>query len=74
MNLKEKLIQLEKEWNTLQTKIKHKLASNTQTITETNQKLAESNRKLELQIKENTENEKILEKLIKEFQELGRNL
>ncbi|RHZ36378.1 hypothetical protein [endosymbiont GvMRE of Glomus versiforme] len=74
MNLKEKLQQLATEWSTLQTKIKTKLATNTQTITETNQKLAESNRKLEIQMKENSENEKILEKLIKEFQELGRSL
>ncbi|RHZ35901.1 hypothetical protein [endosymbiont GvMRE of Glomus versiforme] len=74
MNLKDKLQQLATEWSTLQTKIKTKLATNTQTITETNQKLAESNRKLELQMKENSENEKILEKLIKEFQELGRSL
>lgn len=72
--MKEKLIQLEKEWTILQTKIKNKLASNTQTITETNQKLAESNRKLELQMKENSENEKILEKLLKEFKDLGGSL
>jgi septal ring factor EnvC (AmiA/AmiB activator) len=74
MTLKDKLQQLATEWSTLQTKIKTKLATNTQIITETNQKLTESNRKLELQMKENSENEKILEKLIKEFQELGRSL
>ena len=74
MNLKEKLQQLLTEWNTLKEKIKAKIATNTQTITETNQKLVESNRKLELQMKENTENEKILEKLLKEFKELGGSL
>ncbi|CAI2200570.1 753_t:CDS:2, partial [Funneliformis geosporum] len=42
-------------------------------ITEKNTKLTESNRKLETVTKENSENEKVLEQLLKEFKELGEN-
>ena len=58
--LKQKLELLNKEFTTLKTKITQKLQSQQQTITETNTKLTESNRKLELVSKENTENEKVL--------------
>ena len=74
MTLKEKLQQLSTEWTALLTKIKTALGKKDKTITETNQKLQESNRKLELTAKENSENEKVLEQLLKEFKELAEQL
>jgi hypothetical protein len=88
MALKEKLNQLTTEFTTLKQKITNKLQINQQTITElqsnlsglqskhdeTNQKLTEANRKVELTAKENSENEKVLEKLLKEFKELAEQL
>jgi len=74
MTLKEKLTQLNSEFSSLKTKIKTKLELNQKTMTENTQKLNESNQKLELQIKENSENEKVLETLLKEFKELGEEL
>ena len=74
MTVKNKLELLNKEFTTLKQKINAKLQSQQQTITDTNTKLVESNRKLETALKENGENEKVLEKLIKEFQELGEQL
>ena len=72
--LKNKLELLQKEFTTLKNKITTKLAAQQQTLTETNDKLAESNHKLELVSKENSENEQVLETLLKEFQELGKEL
>ena len=79
--LKDQLELLVKEFTTLKNKITAKLAAQQQTITETNDKLAESNHKLELVSKEtklleaqNSENEQVLEQLLKEFQELGKEL
>jgi hypothetical protein len=74
MTLKEKLQQLSTEFTSLKQKITLNLQQKVQTITETNSKLSESNRQLELQVKENSENEKVLEKLLKEFKELGEEL
>ena len=74
MPLKDKLTQLSNEFTTLKTKIRTKFTAQTQTITETTTKLNESNHKLELQMKENSENEKVLEQLLKEFKELGEEL
>ena len=74
MTVKNKLELLNKEFVALKQKINAKLQSQQQTITDTNTKLVESNRKLETALKENGENEKVLEKLIKEFQELGEQL
>lgn len=65
--LKNKLELLHKEFTTLKNKITTKLQSQQQTITETNQKL-------ELVSKENSENEQVLEQLIKEFKELTAQL
>ncbi|CAG8800840.1 23629_t:CDS:2, partial [Gigaspora margarita] len=69
MTLKQQLELLNKEFTNLKNKLTTKLQTQQQTITDTNQKLQESNHKLELTAKENTENEKVLEKLIKEFKE-----
>ena len=74
MALKEQLELLSKELNTLKTKIRTRLATDKKTITETTQKLNESNHKLELTTKENSENEKVLEQLLKEFTELEKEL
>jgi len=48
MTISEKLTQLNQEWNTLQTKIKAKLATHTQEKATLTQKLNTSNRQLEL--------------------------
>ena len=81
MTVKDKLTQLQTGWNSLQTKIKTKLTTLNQTVTERSQlaeqknnQLIESNRKLELQMKESAENEKVLEQLLKEFKELEDSL
>ena len=74
MALKQQLELLTKEFTTLKTKIKTKLQTQSQTITQTQTKLNESQHKLELQMKENSENEKVLETLLKEFEELGKEL
>jgi len=55
-------------------KITTKLQTDQKTITETQTKLNESNQKLELSLKENSENEKVLEQLMKEFKELSEQL
>lgn len=70
MTIKEKLLQVKTEFTTLKQKITAKFQAQQQTITDTNQRLNESNRQLELQIKENAENEKVLEQLLKEMKEL----
>jgi hypothetical protein len=72
--MKQKLELLTKEFTTLKAKITTKLNQQNQAITETQTKLANTNRQLEQQTKENSENEKVLDKLLKEFQELGRQL
>ena len=74
MTLKDKLSQLKTTWTSLATKIKAKLQSQQQTITQTQTKLNESNHKLELQLKETSENEKVLTQLMKEFEELSKEL
>ena len=65
--LKDKLEQLNNAFTSLKEKIKTKLNLQQQTITE-------SNHKLELSLKENSENEKVLEQLGKEFKELSEEL
>lgn len=72
--LKAKLELLTKEFTLLKQKITTKLQTNQQTLTETNTKLQASNRQVETLTKENSENEKVLEQLIKEFKELGEQL
>lgn len=72
--LKTKLELLTKEFTLLKQKITTKLQSQQQTLTETQTKLQESNRQKEALTKENSENEKVLEQLIKEFKELGEQL
>jgi hypothetical protein len=72
--IKQQLELLVKEFTTLKEKIKNKLQSQQNTINETNTRLNESNRNLELQMKENSENEKVLETLLKEFKELEKEL
>jgi cob(I)alamin adenosyltransferase len=81
MTLKEKLQQLNTEFSSLKTKITTKLQTQQKTLTEkdktltqTQTKLNEANSKLELATKENTENEKVLETLLKEMKELGEEL
>jgi hypothetical protein len=74
MNLKDKLSHLKQAWTTLQTQIKSKLRTQSQTLTQTQTKLNEAQHKLELSTKENSENEKVLEQLIKEFKELAEEL
>jgi hypothetical protein len=79
--LKQQLALLQKEFTTLKSKITTKLQTQQKTIRETTTKLNESNHQLELVSKEtklleaqNSENEKVLETLLKEFKELGEKL
>ena len=65
--IKDQLELLSKEFNSLKEKIVAKLAQK-------DNSLSESNRKLELSVKENSENEKVLETLLKEFKELIETL
>lgn len=74
MSLKEKLQQLSTAWSSLTTKFRTKLEQNKKSLTETTQKLNQANHKLELTAKENSENEKVLEQLLKEFKELEAEL
>jgi len=74
MTLKDQLQQLSTAFISLKTKVKTKLQSQQQTITQTQTKLNESNHKLELQLKETSENEKVLATLLKEFEELSKEL
>jgi len=72
--LKAKLELLTKEFTLLKQKITTKLQTQQQTLTETTTKLQKTNRQVETLTKENSENEKVLEQLIKEFKELGEQL
>ena len=74
MTLKNKLQQLSQAFTTLKNKLKTKLSSQIQTITQTQTKLNEVNHKLELSLKETNENEKVLAQLLREFEELGREI
>jgi len=67
MTLKEKLTQLKNAWDSLQTKIKTKLQQQQKSLNETTQKL-------ELTLKENSENESVLTQLLSEFKELEKEL
>ena len=72
--LKDQLELLIKEFSTLKEKIRTRLATDKKTITETQTKLNQTNHKLELTAKENAENEKVLEQLLKEFTELENEI
>jgi len=74
MALKEQLELLIKEFTTLKEKIKNRLERDKKTLSETQTKLNETNHKLELTAKENAENEKVLEQLLKEMGELEKEL
>ena len=72
--LKDQLELLTKELNSLKEKITTKLAQKENTITNLTQQKNETANKLELSVKENSENEKVLEQLLKEFKELIQQL
>ena len=72
--LKNKLELLFKEFTLLKEKISKKLTAKEQSLLETNQLLVEANHKVEELSKENTENEKVLTTLLKEFKELAQQL
>jgi len=72
--LKQKLELLTKEFTLLKEKITQKLQAKEQALLDTNKLLVQSNQKVETLTKENTENEQVLEKLLKEFQELSQQL
>ena len=74
MTLKNKLEQLNNAWTQLAEKVKAKLTQNQSALNETTTKLNETNHKLELLSKENSENEKTLETLLKEFNQLTEQL
>jgi len=68
--MKQKLQQLQTAFKNLKDKILTKLNNQKETITQTTDELQESNRKLELQTKENFDNEEVLEQLLNEFKDL----
>ena len=68
--LNQKLQQLQEAFKQLKEKILTKINSAQETITQTNDELQESNHKLELQTKENIDNEQVLEQLLNDFKEL----
>jgi len=68
--MKQKLQQLQTAFKNLKDKILAKLNNQKETITQTTDKLNDSNKKLELQTKENFDNEQVLEQLLNEFKEL----
>lgn len=79
--LKEKLTQLQTALTNLKTKLSTKLqtlqqqiTTQTQTLQQKTNALNQANQKLELQAKETAENEKVLDLLLKEMQELERSL
>ena len=74
MTLKDQLHQLTSAFTSLKTKIKTKLTQDKKTLTQTQTKLNEANHQLELSLKESSENEKVLATLLKEFEELGKEL
>ena len=74
MTLKDQLTQLTSAFTSLKTKLKTKLETNKKSLQETTQKLNESNHKLELSLKESSENEQVLATLLKEFEELSKEL
>jgi len=68
--LNQKLQQLQTAFKNLKDKILTKINSAQETIKNTTDKLNDSNKKLELQTKENFDNEQVLEQLLTEFKEL----
>ena len=74
MPLKEKLEQLKQALTDLKTKITTKLSQKDTTITQITQTKNETGQKLETALKENSENEKVLTQLLKEFKELTETL
>ena len=74
MTLKEKLEQLKQAISDLKTKIQAKLSQKDHALTQITQTKNETVQKLETALKENTENEKVLTQLLKEFKELAETL
>jgi len=72
--MKQKLTQLSQAFSSLKAQIKTKLQTDKKSLSETQTKLNESQHKLELQLRENSENEQVLEQLLKEFEELGKEI
>jgi len=68
--MKQKLQQLQTAFKNLKEKILAKLNNQKETIKNTTDKLDTSNKKLELQTKENFDNEQVLEQLLTDFKEL----
>ena len=68
--INQKLQQLQNAFKNLKEKILTKINSAQETITQTTDKLNDSNKKLELQTKENFDNEQVLEQLLTDFKEL----
>jgi len=74
MSLKEKLDQLKQALTDLKGKITTKLQQKDQTITQLTQTKQETITKLETALKEQKEDEQVLEQLLKEFQDLASSL
>jgi hypothetical protein len=72
--LKEKLDQLKQALADLKTKLQTKLTEKDQTITQIKTEKQQTVTQLETALKEQKEDEKVLEQLLKEFQELSQSL
>jgi hypothetical protein len=72
--LKDQLELLNKEFTVLKQKITTKLAQKEQALTKSQQEKQEAITNLESSLKENSANEQVLERLIKEMQELAKTL
>ena len=72
--LKEKLNQLQTVLNNLKDKLTNFKTQQAQALKQLQTNLNVANNKLELSLKENSENEKVLEQLIKEMGELEKEL
>ncbi|WNE40167.1 MAG: hypothetical protein GBAus27B_000234 [Mycoplasmataceae bacterium] len=74
MTIKEILTQINQEFTNLKDKITAKLQTKDTIIQEEKTKSQENIHKLEVTLKENSENEKVLETLLQEFKEFAQQL
>jgi len=72
--MKDKIQQLHTEFTKLKEKILAKINQQGEAITQKDQALIESSKRIELQAKDNSENERVLEQLLTEFRELAEVL
>jgi len=72
--MKDKIQQLHTEFTKLKEKILAKINQQGEAIAQKDQALIESSKRIELQAKDNLDNERVLEQLLTEFRELAEAL